>query len=106
MSAVENIRVIDYLIAHRDLSRYDRRRPGPGRLAPGSLFEKAMAADILVLGMAIPAPGEKTSVATQVIERLDGISHRSTTPASTPTTAALAGSRWSLVPRMAPSTAR
>ena len=38
------------------------------------IFEKVMGADILVLGMAIWL-GEKTSVATQVIERLYGNSH-------------------------------
>ena len=38
------------------------------------LFEKVMAADILVLGTAIWL-GEKTSVTTQVIERLYGNSH-------------------------------
>src|ERR671919_3174056 len=38
------------------------------------IFEKVMAADILVLGMAIWL-GEKTSVATHIIERLYGNSH-------------------------------
>ncbi|MCP3992554.1 MAG: flavodoxin family protein [Actinomycetia bacterium] len=39
-----------------------------------SIFDKVMAADILVLGSAIWL-GEKTSVCTQVIERLYGNSH-------------------------------
>ncbi len=39
-----------------------------------AIFERVMEADILVLGMAIWL-GEKTSVATQVIERLYGNSH-------------------------------
>jgi multimeric flavodoxin WrbA len=38
------------------------------------IFEQVMAADILVLGMAIWL-GEKTSVATKVVERLYGNSH-------------------------------
>src|SRR5262245_23399336 len=38
------------------------------------IFERVMAADILVLGMSIWL-GEKSSVATQVIERLYGNSH-------------------------------
>jgi multimeric flavodoxin WrbA len=39
-----------------------------------AIFERVMAADILVLGTAIWL-GEKTSVATQIIERLYGNSH-------------------------------
>ena len=39
-----------------------------------AIFERVMEADILVLGMAIWL-GEKTSVATQIIERLYGNSH-------------------------------
>ena len=39
-----------------------------------AIFERVMEADILVLGMAIWL-GEKTSVATKVIERLYGNSH-------------------------------
>ena len=38
------------------------------------LFERVMAADILVLGMPIWL-GEKSSVCTQIIERLYGNSH-------------------------------
>ncbi|MGZ5331264.1 MAG: flavodoxin family protein, partial [Solirubrobacterales bacterium] len=38
------------------------------------IFERVMAADILVLGMSIWL-GEKSSVATQVVERLYGNSH-------------------------------
>ena len=39
-----------------------------------AIFEKVMAADILVLGMSIWL-GEKSSVATQIVERLYGNSH-------------------------------
>src|SRR3954451_15836237 len=39
-----------------------------------AIFERVMAADILVLGMSIWL-GEKSSVATQIVERLYGNSH-------------------------------
>src|SRR4051812_13878754 len=39
-----------------------------------AIFEKVMAADILVLGMSIWL-GEKSSIATQIVERLYGNSH-------------------------------
>ena len=54
-----------------------------------ALFEKVMAADILVLLTPIWL-GEKSSVCTQVIERLYGNAICSTSRASTPTTAASA----------------
>ncbi len=69
---VENIRAIDHPIAtgvYPDMSEH-----GWDEDAWPAIFEKVMAADILVLGMAIWL-GEKTSVATQVIERLYGNSH-------------------------------
>ena len=69
-----------------------------------AIFEKVIDADILVIGMAIWL-GEKTSVATQIIERLYGNSTCSTTPASTPTTAASAAAS-SPATRTASSTAR
>ena len=54
------------------------------------LFERVIAADILVLLTPIWL-GEKSSVCTQVIERLYGNSHLlERRPASTPTTAASA----------------
>ena len=70
---VENLRAIDHPIATGVLAGHDRARLGrrtPGRRSQ----EKVMAADILVLGMPIWL-GEKSSVATQVIERLYGNSH-------------------------------
>ena len=54
-----------------------------------AIFEHVIAADILVLLTPIWL-GEKSSVCTQVIERLYGNATCSTTPASTPTTAASA----------------
>ena len=54
-----------------------------------AIFEKVMAADILVITSPIWL-GEKSSVCTQVIERLYGNSHLLNEPASTPTTGASA----------------
>ena len=54
-----------------------------------AIFERVIAADILVLLTPIWL-GEKSSVCTQIIERLYGNCHCSTTTASTPTTAASA----------------
>ena len=68
------------------------------------IFEQVMAADILVLTSPIWL-GEKSSVCTQVIERLYGNSHCSTTTASTPTTGASAAAS-SPATRTARSTAR
>ena len=53
------------------------------------LQEKVLAADILVIAGPIWL-GDNSSVTKRVIERLYGCSHCSTTPASTPTTAASA----------------
>ena len=69
---VENLRAIDHPIATG--VQPDMTEEGWDEDAWPAIFEKVMAADILVLGMAIWL-GEKTSVATQVIERLYGNSH-------------------------------
>jgi multimeric flavodoxin WrbA len=69
---VEGIRAIDHEIATGVWP--DMTEHGWERDEWPQIHEKVMAADILVLGMAIWL-GEKTSVATQVIERLYGNSH-------------------------------
>jgi len=69
---VENLRAIDHPIAIG--VQPDMTEHGWDQDAWPEIFEKVMAADILVLGMAIWL-GEKTSVATHVIERLYGNSH-------------------------------
>jgi multimeric flavodoxin WrbA len=69
-----------------------------------ALAEKVLAADIRVLGTPIWRC-EKSSVCTRVIERLYALSGRPTTPVSTSTTAASAGS-WSPAMRTASSTWR
>jgi multimeric flavodoxin WrbA len=69
---VECIRAIDHEIATG--VQPDMRQHGWERDEWPAIFERVIAADILVLGMAIWL-GEKTSVATRVIERLYGNSH-------------------------------
>ena len=69
---VESIRAIDHEIATGVWP--DMTEHGWERDEWPTIFEKVMAADILVLGMPIWL-GEKSSVATQVIERLYGNSH-------------------------------
>jgi multimeric flavodoxin WrbA len=69
---VECIRAIDHEIATG--VQPDMRQHGWEMDEWPAIFERVMAADILVLGMAIWL-GEKTSVATRVIERLYGNSH-------------------------------
>ena len=69
-----------------------------------ALAEKVLAADIRVLGTPIWRC-EKSSVCTRVIERLYALSGRPTTPVSTSTTAASAGS-WSTAMRTPSSTWR
>ena len=69
---VECIRAIDHEIAtgiYPDMTEH-----GWDADEWPAIFERVMAADILVLGMAIWL-GEKTSVCTQVVERLYGNSH-------------------------------
>ncbi len=70
--AVEGIRAIDHEIATGVWP--DMTEHGWEVDEWPAIFEKVMAADILVLGMPIWL-GEKSSVATQVIERLYGNSH-------------------------------
>ena len=69
---VENLRAIDHKIAtgiYPDMTEHGwKADEWP------AIFERVMKADILVLGMAIWL-GEKTSVCTQIIERLYGNSH-------------------------------
>jgi multimeric flavodoxin WrbA len=69
---VDGIRAIDHQIATGvwpDMTEHGWERDDwPG------IFERVIAADILVLGMPIWL-GEKSSVATQIIERLYGNSH-------------------------------
>ena len=69
---VENIRAIDHQIATGVWP--DMTEHGWAADEWPAIFERVMAADILVLGMPIWL-GEKSSVATQVIERLYGNSH-------------------------------
>jgi multimeric flavodoxin WrbA len=69
---VEGIRAIDHEIATGVWP--DMTEHGWERDEWPAIFEKVMAADILVLGMPIWL-GEKSSVATQVVERLYGNSH-------------------------------
>jgi multimeric flavodoxin WrbA len=69
---VDCIRAIDYDIATGVWP--DMTEHGWDKDDWPQFFEKVMEADILVLGMAIWL-GEKTSIATQVIERLYGNSH-------------------------------
>ena len=70
--AVECIRAIDHEIATGVWP--DMTEHGWDADEWPAIFERVMAADILVLGMPIWL-GEKSSVATQVIERLYGNSH-------------------------------
>ncbi len=67
--AVECIRAIDHEIATGVWP--DMTEHGWERDEWPAIFEKVMAADILVLGMSIWL-GEKSSVATQIFERLYG----------------------------------
>ncbi|MBT8203705.1 MAG: flavodoxin family protein [Acidimicrobiia bacterium] len=67
--SVENIRAVDHDIAFG--VRPDMTEHGWETDAWPEIYEKVMAADILVLGSAIWL-GEKTSICTQVIERLYG----------------------------------
>src|SRR6476620_7700120 len=69
---VEGIRAVDHEIATGVWP--DMTEHGWERDEWPQLFEKVMAADILVLGMSIWL-GEKSSVATQIVERLYGNSH-------------------------------
>ncbi len=69
---VECIRAIDHAIATGVYP--DMTEQGWDEDEWPAIFERVMAADILVLGTAIWL-GEKTSVCTQVIERLYGNSH-------------------------------
>ena len=70
--AVDSIRADRPRHRHRRLARHDRARLGRDEWP--AIFEQVMAADILVLGTPIWL-GEKSSVCTQVIERLYGNSH-------------------------------
>ena len=69
---VDCIRAIDHEIATGVWP--DMTEHGWERDEWPAIFERVMAADILVLGMSIWL-GEKSSVATQVVERLYGNSH-------------------------------
>ena len=69
---VECIRAIDHEIATGVWP--DMTEHGWERDEWPAIFEQVMAADILVLGMSIWL-GEKSSVATQIVERLYGNSH-------------------------------
>ena len=89
---------------HRGGVQPDMTEHGAARDDWPAFAERVLAADILVLG----APSwrcENSSVCTRVIERLYALSRRPTTPVSTSTTAASAGS-WSLAMRTASSTWR
>ncbi len=84
---------------HRGGVQPDMTEHGAARDDWPAFAERVLAADILVLG----APSwrcENSSVCTRVIERLYALSRRPTTPVSTSTTAASAGS-WSLAMRTA-----
>jgi multimeric flavodoxin WrbA len=70
--AVENIRAVDHQIATGVWP--DMTEHGWEVDEWPAIFEQVLAADILVLGMSIWL-GEKSSVATQVVERLYGNSH-------------------------------
>jgi multimeric flavodoxin WrbA len=70
--AVEVIRAVDHDIATGVWP--DMTEHGWQRDEWPAIFEKVMAADILVLGMPIWL-GEKSSIATQIVERLYGNSH-------------------------------
>jgi multimeric flavodoxin WrbA len=70
--AVDGIRAIDHQIATGVWP--DMTEQGWERDDWPQIFERVMAADILVIGMPIWL-GEKSSVATQIIERLYGNSH-------------------------------
>jgi multimeric flavodoxin WrbA len=63
----EEIRVVDYNIPYGIVARVNNDDGWPG------LFEKVMRSEILVIGTAIWL-GEKTSVASKVIERMYGSS--------------------------------
>jgi len=89
---------------HRGGVQPDMTEHGAARDDWPALAEKVLAADILVLGTPIWRC-EKSCVCTRVIERLYALSGRPTTPVSTSTTAASAGS-WSPVMRTASSTWR
>ena len=69
---VENIRAIDHQIATGVWP--DMTEHGWDADEWPAIFGRVMAADILVLGMSIWL-GEKSSVATQIVERLYGNSH-------------------------------
>ena len=99
---VDSIRAIDHEIAIGVWP--DMTEHGWERDEWPAIYERVMAADILVLGMPIWL-GEKSSVATHVIERLYGNSTCSTTRASGPTTAASAAAS-SPATRTGSSTAR
>ena len=70
--AVECIRAVDHEIATGVWP--DMTEHGWDVTSGRQIFEQVMAADILVLGMSIWL-GEKSSVATQIVERLYGNSH-------------------------------
>ena len=70
--AVENIRAVDHQIATGVWP--DMTEHGWDADEWPEIFEKVLAADILVLGMSIWL-GEKSSIATQIVERLYGNSH-------------------------------
>jgi multimeric flavodoxin WrbA len=70
--AVDGIRAVDHDIATGVWP--DMTEHGWERDAWPEIFERVIAADILVLGMSIWL-GEKSSVATQIVERLYGNSH-------------------------------
>ena len=99
---VELIRAIDHEIATGVWP--DMTEHGWARDDWPAIFETVIAADILVLMTPIWL-GEKSSVCTQIIERLTATATCSTTPASTRTTAASAAA-WSPATRTASSTAR
>ena len=85
---VDGIRAVDHDIATGVWP--DMTEHGWERDEWPEIFERVIAADILVLGMPIWL-GEKSSVATQIIERLYGNSPSAQRRrASTPTTAASA----------------
>jgi multimeric flavodoxin WrbA len=99
---VDTIRAVDHHIAtgiYPDMTEH-----GWAHDAWPAIHERVMAADILVLLSPIWL-GEKSSVCTQVVERLYGTVISSTRTGSTRTTAASAAAS-SPATRTAPSTAR
>jgi multimeric flavodoxin WrbA len=80
---VENVRAVDHEIATGVWPDMTEHGWAPDEWP--AIFKRVMAADILVIGTSIWL-GEKSSVATRVIERLYGNSHLLKRRGSTPTT--------------------